>query len=120
MSKYTPINGWTRESMKARIMARNTGVPARDGTGIGAQCVYLTADGKNACAVGCFIDPAHDATLYVGIVYKMLCTYPELIPSMPLGSAGLSDMQAVHDATYSDEDIRVKLCAWIDVNVGDP
>lgn len=112
MLKYKCINGYTKETMIAKIKEKNNGRPAKTITG---KCVYR--EGSNACAIGCFIpdelynpqmDISCDYFIYdykitgeVG-VNALLKAYPDLKNYIPLSLEGLLKMQGVHDCSIDD------------------
>lgn len=117
--KYSTINGWTKEKMKAQIRARNNGTRCYDSEQ--DQCLYEMPNG-NHCAVGCFISEGHESMGCIGAVDTLLDNYQGLIESMPLTRTALFEMQKAHDNCQDGKyakDVRDVLCAWVDTNVRD-
>lgn len=103
MTKFAPINGWTKRSIKEHITARFKGKslallrPPTD-------CAYRGEAGR-ACAVGVFIPddlytPEMEGTAVEGIFLK----WPNIIQAMPLPLRGLIRLQRFHDGSldYTD------------------
>lgn len=114
---YKLQNGWTKESMKARIIER---VPRDYKCMSGAECCYLDHNGKT-CAVGAFIPDKHEGQDFEGQADLLLDNFPDLIASMPLEEEGLMNFQNIHD-NYNDissnrRPLHDVLCDWIDNNV---
>lgn len=116
MSKYTPINGWTKRKMIAQINKEFKGKAFNRKKDM---CQYLTPNGKK-CAVGCFI-PAADleekagAMNACGSVSGLLNTFPELAKKLPLPKESLGYFQDLHDCSKSHT--KAKLIKWIKENV---
>lgn len=116
MSKYRPINGWTKEKMIERIQQKNLG---RRSINKGSTICLYRAENGNACAVGSFIpdDLYRKEMDEVGGAYSLVKYFPELVPHMPLDGEPLLAMQSVHDATEDGDDPRPRLVNWINENV---
>jgi hypothetical protein len=119
-SGYIPLNGWTRETIKARIRARNTGEKStepkteQDPSPI---CLYRAKDG-NCCAVGAFIDEEDYSENMEARGYStLLKEHPSLESKMPLPREAMAALQSVHDKCPEGANVREALCKWIDENV---
>lgn len=120
-TKYKTTNGWTKETMKNQVRLKNNGTKASSGNGDLQISQYRTPDG-NACGIGCFIDDNVAEVLQPRSIHKILADTPSIFKFMPLeDNFGLHKFQRVHDsAMLSDgEDMRDRLCNWIDDNVVD-
>lgn len=117
--KYSTINGWTKEKMKAQIRAKNNGTRCYDSEQ--DSCVYEMPNG-NHCAVGCFIPQGHEGMTIIGGSDNLLYNYQSLTLLMPLKPRALRELQKVHDSCQDGKyarDVRDVLCEWIDANVVD-
>ena len=127
--KITLQNGWTRESLKARIVER---VPecsrCVDGTGF---CIYYNPSTEKSCAVGSLM-PLEDAAKSVS-VEDGACGLIENTPQGErLWEAGpfrtkdqYMDFQSVHDGygvypKRPSSSLHDHLCGWIDTHCEDP
>lgn len=117
--KYTPINGWTKETIIEAIQTKNKGVPSM-APDVG--CSYF-GDGNNRCAVGCFIpddfiervkewERAGHKTFGAMALVK---AFPEM--GLPLDGLALSQLQTVHDRIDRSRDPRPAMIRWVEENV---
>ena len=113
---FQAINGWTKETMKARIHDYNYGTCAVDANG---TCCYQTSNG-NRCAVGAFIPDDHRSLAHKSGARSLLQNYPDLATNMPLDLDGLIELQHTHDVAANPDRVLELLDAWIDKNVQDP
>jgi hypothetical protein len=117
--KYVTQNGYTKAKMIEMIQSKMLDHPSTLRSG---QCAYQAEDG-NRCAVGVFIPDRgfKGALSLLGVVSKLLDSYPSLEQHMPLDRVAIRCMQQVHDAytnvDYSDR--RPALINWINENVVD-
>ncbi len=118
---YPCINGWTKEKMKAAIVAHNNGTRAvRAGTN---YCEYETDTG-NRCAIGCLL-PKEWFLKAVDAGDKsasgLAAAIPGLDATLPLEDINaLNNFQRIHDG-WEEKDGTLHSCLfrWIDENVTD-
>lgn len=113
---YKTINGYTKQSMKDRIVLKNNGNRCIDMNG---ACTYSMDNDTNRCAVGCFIPDGHDGLDSNDFVNTLLVIYKDLSDEMPLSVDGMRMFQGVHDNNMGKDDIHYDLFKWIDENVID-
>jgi len=119
MLKYKLQNGWTIESMMARIKERNTGVPARkDVTNPGTlynKCYYRSPT-RNQCLVGCFISDKEYLPEMEGKGVRHIENY---LNELPLSTYALEELQILHDAFVpsKDGDFHAAVERWLRENV---
>jgi len=94
-------NGWTIETIMARIKERNTGEPARTNQAlVGSEfnkCYYRSPTG-NQCLVGCFIDNRDYSGNMEGMGIEHLeYSFDLNYSSLPLSTRGLERLQTLHD-----------------------
>lgn len=140
--KYTPINGWTKETIKEQLIKKNNGTRAMINN---LDCAYEASDG-NRCAVGCFIPDDHPALDFHGDVNEILDEHvffddytvdvqedlrEQLASAMPLPKPALKFLQQIHDwdgintmpgiihnnPQYQIPDVRERMLLWVDENV---
>lgn len=120
-------NGYTVESMIAKIRERNNGTISYDRAI--DRCLYRqdasNVASSNCCAAGCFIPNALyctdlESSVWSGIV-DLLMSKPELLPHMPLEPVAMERLQRIHDGIpfLSKADVRDVLENWIRDNVVD-
>lgn len=113
---YTPINGWTKESMIKHIKDNFTG---RSVTSDGS-CHYRGPKGRK-CAVGMFIpDDRYDDNMDDGDADKAaIVVIPKygLGDCMPLPTDAMGVLQRVHDETDTNNDVLKRMIAWVFDNV---
>lgn len=118
---YKAQNGWTKESMKARIRERNNGTKSlgvldREDYASQESCAYRGKNG-NACAAGCFIEDSEYSPVFEGKFASSLIQHYGL--KMPLSGDGMDEMQRIHDCCLADVHLHDSLFKWIDKNVED-
>lgn len=131
---YKLINGYTKESLKAKILKNNTGSTAlykqlaesdneycAEGDVLNEYCVYFNPVDGNRCAVGCcipddFIEENAEELHEEVCIKELLSRFPELEESMPMSIKGLDVFQRVHDRHKAPGSLHDKLCDWIDNN----
>ncbi len=114
---YTPINGFTKQSMIKVIEREFKGkavTEAVDGTP--SRCVYLNNEGKK-CAVGCFIPDGHEALKFGEGARSLVARFWEL--KLPLPVTGLIEFQETHDYMRAEhfEEQKQVLIDWINSRV---
>lgn len=118
MALYTPINGFTKQSIKDHITKEFKG-KAMSKTG---TCAYAMPDGRK-CAVGLFLPDGHEAQGSSHGIFNLLKRYPDLSPFMPLDTNALLGLQTVHDERLDSNDSLTAqlniLLEWIDTYVAD-
>ena len=125
MGLFTPINGWTKETIISHIETEFKGRSYQPETG----CVYLGQDGKK-CAVGLFIPDTFSLFTSGGEninsgynVARLLQAFPNLAQHMPLGTDALQTLQTIHDFsipssdTRTDDQVKAELIDWVRENV---
>src|ERR1700677_2647336 len=95
---FKPINGFTKESIKAHI---EKNFVCKSLTESGTSCAYRGAKGAK-CAVGMFIpdemyDPMMDRASGGYNVSHVLAEWPELKRVMPLSVEAMGRLQMIHD-----------------------
>jgi hypothetical protein len=108
---YKLINGYTIESMKARIRKYNNGTRAMCDIG---TCVHETKDG-NRCGAACFFPDDHEVMKHNGDIARIMERYEDLVKLLPLDAIGMNAVQATHDKC--DGNVHEALFTWIDENV---
>lgn len=117
MSRYAPINGWTKQRIIAQIQLRNNGMKSVRGRNLD-NCQYR-GDNGNCCAVGCFIpNNEYSYRMEGNTVYRLLNEFKDLKRHMPLDVGALARLQLAHDHG-TNEDVRERMIAWINENVKD-
>jgi hypothetical protein len=97
---YTPINGWTKQSIIDHIQKNFKGRSVSEA----GMCAYRGVEDRR-CAVGMFIpDALYDPRMDIRSVTKITSAdfvIPEfqLQSVMPLSIQGMCALQAVHDAS---------------------
>lgn len=109
---YQTINGWTKESMKAHIIANFKG----KSVDIGGECLYRGPN-EAKCAVGLFIpDSLYHSCMEQLSPKKILNDFPILADKMPLETIELTIFQMVHDESSKAECLP-NILKWIDEKV---
>lgn len=110
--KFKIKPGWTKESMKAQIRAKNNGSKSTDGS---LFCLYRTLN-SNACAAGCFIpDELYNPQMETTSIDRVVISWPQVEQHLPLEIEAMVQMQTVHD-NHQNGDVRDVLADWIDNN----
>ena len=121
--KIKLINGYTKQSVKDRIMRY---VP--EGGCIIEEtqtCVYQAFDEDDCemrCAVGAFMPDGHEALQAIGSASEIMYEHPSLKEHMPMERHDLMTMQQHHDNASTNPsvpNVAYELLAWIDENFED-
>lgn len=123
MDKFKLINGWTKEKVKARLLERVPKKGSYKKFKIAGEsritCLYRNAKGKS-CAAGAFIpDEEYNSSFENEHVFKVM-TDGKLHSNFPLATAGMRQLQLVHDTyvevqgTHQEVSLHNLLNEWID------
>lgn len=131
MSKYQPINGWTKDDMIVHVLTHFKGASISRSR---KTCLYRGSKGRK-CAVGLFIpDSLYSPSMEGNGVSKIYNTYCDpksvkFFKAMPLNLCGMRQLQKVHDDIVSrvmihlgtiydmDKLVFEAILIWIDKNV---
>jgi hypothetical protein len=108
-TKYRPLNGWTKASIKRAIQEGNLGRPSHDGL----IPRFLAPDG-NKCAIGCFIPADRYSRQFEAATFSVCSVYRRLADVMPLPYEAMEILRYIHDNTEDGEDPRPALLRAVD------
>lgn len=113
----SPINGWTKKRIIARIKKRVPEYGCVDGRGV---CIYRRDDGKG-CIVGAFMPPRLAKKMDLGgvlLIQTTLRAYPEIMQHIPLPFQTMRTLQRMHDEKSTlSLPVRDDLIRWVEENV---
>lgn len=111
MYKHKLINGWTKETVKARIRER---VP-QEGCASDNTCLYRNAKGKS-CAAGAFIpDALYKTSMERQPIQSVIRDNKLDVSLFPFNEHSMSRFQDIHDNTVSNgENVIDELVKFID------
>lgn len=124
MTKFKPVNGWTKTKIIERIRRQFKGKSVVTHPLNGEVCKYRGPNGKK-CAIGMFIpDSKYKKSMDKGGgqgVESLIEDYPKIADILPLDREGCSEFQSVHDGLddlYSVEEQKQALIFWVKQHVG--